>query len=58
MTPATIALPLADLIPNHTLDRLYKRRKAVENLARSAEAPRAGLHTMPPRLLGPHPDIL
>ena len=62
-----------DLIRNQALDRLYERREAVQNLiraledyqasrkarlARSAAALRAGLHTMQPGLLGPHPDIL
>ncbi|MGA3018736.1 MAG: hypothetical protein ABSF62_16570 [Bryobacteraceae bacterium] len=62
-----------DLIRSHALDRLYERREAVQNLiraledyqksrktrlARSAEALRAGLRTMQPGLLGPHPDIL
>ncbi len=62
-----------DQIRDHALDRLYERREAVQNLiraledyqesrksrlARNAEALRAGLRTMQPDLLGPHPDIL
>ena len=62
-----------DQVRQDALDRLYKRREAVQHvicalevyeksrrirMARSAGALRAGLHTIEASLLGPHPDVL